>query len=259
MKAPNTVLIKKQQFSDILARLKAPQKHSSEELEVQLDQPESHQEIERLGELILSEAKSEAERILSEAQEKAAEILEEAELVKESAYKAAAEEVENLLKAQVENFENLIAKTSGELESLKDLKQSLVEKAQPSIIELALKLTEKIIARQVTLDPSILRDLLTEGIDTVRMGGDAQQKLILVISPSDKAQAQELASLYETKSEGKLSLTVKTDSQVVPGSCRVEGMSGLIDLDFSSQLKVYALLVNKQLNLTENKAEKEED
>lgn len=100
-------------------------------------------------------------------------------------------------------------------------------------VKLAMNLAEKIIGRAAEQHQELVKQTVRQAIQET-----ADKTRILVrVHPSDYETLKALRSEITALSEGIEHFKIEADGAVTPGSCRVETPSGLLDADFTTQLR----------------------
>lgn len=211
----------------------------------------SYQERER----ILAEAQSEADRIVQEAREYAAGVREQMELEKQSfqlELQAMAEQAQNtgFMQGHEEgkqlgyNEAQALIEQAKETVSLSKYDyEKKVDSSERTILSLALKVAEKIIADTLTGDSELFLPLVKKALKEAREYREIQ----LHIHPSHYefllVQKEDLIRIFPKETE----LYIFPDSELTEQSCIIESANGRIDASVDQQLdeikrKLYELL-----------------
>jgi flagellar biosynthesis/type III secretory pathway protein FliH len=97
-----------------------------------------------------------------------------------------------------------------------------VAAAEPEIIRLAVQIAEKILARQLTLTPDAVADVVRSALQKVR----ARKSIVVRVHPEDVALVTGLPATVK----------VRADEGVARGGCVVETELGTLDARLASQL-----------------------
>jgi flagellar biosynthesis/type III secretory pathway protein FliH len=100
-------------------------------------------------------------------------------------------------------------------------------------VKLAMALAEKVVGQAAVQHEELVRQSVRQAIQET-----ADRTRILVrVHPADYEVLKSLRSDISALSEGIEHFKIEADESITPGSCRVEAPSGLVDADFSAQLK----------------------
>lgn len=173
--------------------------------------------------------------LLIAAQEKAREIVAEAEagaarIRRETVRENIAEGRED---AKRELLPSLVAFADAG-QSLIIFEEQLVARYTPHIVELALEIAEKVIAKAVTEDPEIIASVLQRAKHEIV---DARQ-IRIWLNPADFKILSELRpDLIKTGEEAGRTIEVAASDAVARGGCRLETESGLVDATVPTQIE----------------------
>lgn len=170
------------------------------------------------------DAHQQAQAIIEAANRKAAEIVAEAQGEREKVLDEAREEgrQEGLTEVTREWAEN------------HRLRGEMLAKAEGEIVQLALKVAEKILGRDLERDPQLIVELCAKAIENVR---NAKQ-LVLRLNPKD-------AAILREKRKGLMDLLgrmtdigIREDPDVALHGVVIETDSGVVDAQLSTQLEM---------------------
>lgn len=168
-------------------------------------------------------AQAEAARILEEAEEFAAEIRREA---KENAENLCAEAYRDGVEKAVTEFEqNLL--------DVREIRERVWRETEQDLLRLSVRLTEKILGREIKSDKKAIIDIVTAALQNARQ----QEKLTVRVNPSDLPIIEkEVENLTRT---GRVRfMDFLADPRVSEGGCLIESEVGTIDARLETQLRV---------------------
>ncbi|CAN5695423.1 N/A [soil metagenome] len=168
-------------------------------------------------------AQAEAARILEEAEEFAAEIRREA---REDAENLCAEAYRDGVEKAVTEFEqNLLA--------VREIRERVWRETEQDLLRLAVRLTEKILGRELKSDKKAVADIVANALQNARQ----QEKLTVRVNPSDLPIVEkEIENLTRT---GRVRfIDFIADPRVSEGGCLIESEVGTIDARLETQLRV---------------------
>lgn len=190
-------------------------------------------ENDQIANQVIEEANKQAEEILAEAHRKA----------KENARQLAEREME---KAYEEGFskgyEEGLTKANNEAKIIRNqasvvLKQAethraeTLENLEKDIINLSVDIAQKLIARQLSLEPETVISIAHEAIQLIK----TREKVTIFINPAEN----EVFELYKGELHRMLpanaSLDLITDEAITPGGCIVETEHGKVEATLESR------------------------
>jgi type III secretion protein L len=168
-------------------------------------------------------AQAEAARILEEAEEFAAEIRREAR-----------EDAETLrAEAYSEGVERAIAEFERHLIDVREIRERVWRETEQDVLRLAVRLTEKILGREIKTDKKAVADVVSTALQNARQ----QEKLTVRVNPSDLPTVEkEIENL--TRSGRTRFIDFVADPRVTAGGCLIESEVGTIDARLETQLRV---------------------
>ncbi|NMO96156.1 FliH/SctL family protein [Paenibacillus lemnae] len=240
---------------DLAQRYRFPETEEDQEQAPQPVQPEVHytlESAEQLKQEILRDAKEFAERQIREASEAAEKIMSDAraeisswwderrsqdediaEASKAEGYRAGYEEGAD--KARVEMQELLDSATQDAQKLLSqayEAKEELIQEAEPFLVDLSCAIAEKIIERQLTIEPEYVLDLITKYLARKKEKGI----ISLCVAPTHfafvHAAREELALNVDSQAE----LQILPDSTVTDRGCVIRSSLGSVDARIDTQL-----------------------
>lgn len=168
-------------------------------------------------------AREEAARILEEAEEFAAEIRREAQ-----------EDAENLrAEAYQDGVEKAVAEFEQNLLDVREIRERVWRETEQDLLRLAIRLTEKILGRELKADKKAVADIVATALQNARQ----QEKLTIRVNPSDLPTVEkEIENLARTGRTQFLDFIA--DPRVSEGGCLIESEVGTIDARLETQLRV---------------------
>ena len=104
-----------------------------------------------------------------------------------------------------------------------------------SYSELAVAVSEKIIKKEVELNPEILQNVLEEVLEKVNSD---EQKIKIKVSEDDFEYAKENLPKLVEKSGIQAKISIMQDENVQKGSCILIASNGVVDANFTTQLNI---------------------
>lgn len=200
-------------------------------------------DLGRRGQMLRESAVAEAERVVREAHEERARILAGAEQTGRErghaeGYQAglAVGREEGREAALGEFREKLAAVDAAWAEAMAGFvadRESLLLGARSAVVELAVKIAERVVHRVVEVDASVVEDQLRELLALV--AGPAT--LIVRVHPEDEELVREVLPRLREQFVGGIHVRLQTDSSVSRGSCTARTLGGSsIDASLETQL-----------------------
>lgn len=119
------------------------------------------------------------------------------------------------------------------LEQSYSLKSQIVQESEPFLIELSASIAEKIIGRQLTLEPEWVIDLIQKVLSRRKEKGS----ITLCVAPQHFAYIQDAREELLTSIDSQAELAIIPDSTVQDHGCVVRSSFGSIDARIDTQLK----------------------
>ena len=213
-------------------------------------QPDAATEILRTQ--ILSDAQSIADETVAEAVRHASELLDEAKAAAEDWWQArraddesvmeearqrgysegfeqGSSEAEAILRQQ---WEQRISESTTILESAYRMREQIIQEAEPFLIELSCAIAEKLVGRQLTLEPDASTALIRSALARRREHGS----IVLCVSPAQLAAVQAARDELELSIDSQAELQIIPDASVKDHGCVIRSAFGSIDARIDTQL-----------------------
>ncbi|OXM15983.1 FliH/SctL family protein [Paenibacillus herberti] len=221
-------------------------------LDPELYQPRVDQATEALQKQILADAQGVADDTIADAVRRSEELLEQADQeaeqwwharraddehliqeIRSSGYEAGfqlgRQEAEAELKQQ---WEQRIQESAGMLESAYGMREQIIQEAEPFLIELSCSVAEKLVGKQLTLDPNIATELIRSALSRRREHG----VIVLCVAPSQLAAVQAARDELELSIDSQAELQILPDASVKDHGCVIRSAFGSIDARIDTQL-----------------------
>ena len=141
--------------------------------------------------------------------------------------------------------EEIIAFTSALAEEMTQPFRALDAVVTKELAQMAMLLAKQIVRRELTIDSSVVTDLVTESMLTLyKLEGE----IVVFLNPADVERVRELAPEFL---EGK-SWKVVEDADLFPGGCQVKTPTSFVDASVEKQMEV---IFSGLLESCENKLE----
>jgi type III secretion protein L len=185
------------------------------------------------------EAMTTAKQIIAEAQKKAEEIKAEALRFKEEVFAKAREEA----KADVQ------ARAAEELARAKMQAGQIVADSEKDVLDLALKMSSKIIGRDLERDPEVVIELCATAIEAAR----GSKAMVLKVHPEDgKILREKRPRLMELIGRA-VDIAIRDDAEVERGGCIIQTEYGTIDGQIRTQFEMLRNVLMPDTAKKENK------
>lgn len=170
-------------------------------------------------------AHQEAARILEEAREQARHILEEAQ-----------EEAERLRQeAEQKGFEQGLASWEERLLELKNAMDRALKDATPQIVQLSIRIAEKILRKHLEVNPDAIVPMVEEALATTR--GYSGGFFLIRVHPEDVPALERARERLVQLNPTWENLQIVGDKSLSRGGCRIESDFGMIDATLETQLR----------------------
>jgi flagellar biosynthesis/type III secretory pathway protein FliH len=172
--------------------------------------------------------------ILQSAQEQAGEIIAQAALQADTLRQQASREsaVADRERAMQELLPALAALANAG-QSLIAFEEQLLSRCAPQLVDLALEIAAKVIAKAVDADAEIVAAVLERAKHEAL---DAKQ-LRIWLNPTDHRLLAELRpDLVKIGSDGKRTIKIVASDEIARGGCRLESESGIVDATLPTQI-----------------------
>jgi len=176
---------------------------------------------------LTAQAKSEADQIIEVAYEQAKGIYEKANQEgfdegRVSGFEEGRNQSEVLIQEALNIKENAIAQY-----------KSMLENAEPELIEIVLMTVEKILNKHIEEDGIVVEGLIKSALEKCAYTDD----LVLRVSPEDYSYSLSLKDRILTLAESVDSIEIKEDKSLAPGSCVIDTAAGSVDSSISEQFE----------------------
>lgn len=245
----DTVVIQPMKLG-VVSEESEPTYHSAED---GLEQDAQVTEAQSIKDRIVSDAESSAEIILAQATSSAEQLkldaqseidawwedrrqadLEQAERAQQEGYQTGHQEGFSQAEEQVRNqYESLIQNAKSIIEQAGAIKQQMILEAEPFLIELSCAIAEKVIGRQLTIEPEWIVDSIRKVLQRKREQG----VISLCVSPSQFAFIQDSREELLLAIDSQAELQVLPDPSVNDYGCVVRSSFGSIDARIDTQLE----------------------
>jgi len=130
---------------------------------------------------------------------------------------------------------NEIAELQQAIASLLGVKQEALEYYKKDITEIALAVAQKILNAEVKVNPETIIEIATNVIKEV---SNDESQITFIINPQDELVLSGNLENNSAFGNRKATMSIQTNDEIEPGSCKVITNSGQIDATFTSQLSI---------------------
>lgn len=132
-----------------------------------------------------------------------------------------------------QEYGEMLSEAQAILEQAYKLKQQIIQESEPFLIELSTSIAEKVIGRQLTLNPEWVIDLIQTVLSRRREKGI----IALCVAPSQFGYIQDAREELLTSIDSQAELQIIPDSTVQDRGCVIRSSFGSIDARIDTQLK----------------------
>lgn len=214
------------------------------ELEVRTDfgqkeEPETPHDPER--ELLQQQTLAQCQALLEKAQQEAGEIIAQAQAEQEQIREAAREQgyqegyeagYQDGYRAGEAEAQKLVEEKAQLVAQVQEAHRRLYLEAEENMVRLALEIAEKVLHKQVELDPQGVLEVAKATLQEAHAG----ETYFLYVNPENLETAQKAKEDLAGQIPPGASLQIIADGEIAPGGCRVETELGITDGTLESQL-----------------------
>lgn len=121
------------------------------------------------------------------------------------------------------------------LEEFFEYKDVVYEKVSQDILDISLKVAQKIIKKEVQTDKSVLDSIVKDALKSLAKD---ENKIILKVNPTDVEYTKEIVPKLLSSGQFEAKIFVSGDKDVEEGSAVIETSNGVIDANISTQLEI---------------------
>ena len=144
--------------------------------------------------------------------------------------------------ASKEGYEKGIEDAKADIFRLKDAvaeffeyKDRMYEEISKDILDISLKVAQKIIKKEVETDKKVLDSIVHDALKTLAKD---ENKIILKVNPTDVEYTKEIVPKLLSSGQFEAKIFVSGDKEVDEGSAVIETSNGIIDANISTQLEL---------------------
>lgn len=153
---------------------------------------------------------------------------EEANTIKENAVKEGFEHGLTSSKSEIERINQTLAE-------FLNAKEDALIMATDEIVEIAIKVAEKIIKTEVACDETIILNIVS---DVLKSLGKDETNIIVKTNPTDTQVVRENLPKIFPFGDTSAKIVVMEEENVEWGSCIVQTNNGIVDAQFSTQIEI---------------------
>lgn len=112
------------------------------------------------------------------------------------------------------------------------IREQIIQEAEPFIVELSSSIAEKIIGKQLSLEPQMILDIITRTLSRRREQGE----ITLCVSPENLSFVQAAREELNATIDSQAELVIIPDSTVKDAGCVIRSKFGSIDARIDTQL-----------------------
>lgn len=142
--------------------------------------------------------------------------------------------------ATKEGFEKGLEEAYAAVNDLKDslqeffeYKEQLYNEISGDILDIAIKVAEKIIKKEVQTDKSVLEAIVNDALKSLAKD---ENKIILKVNPTDVEYTKEIVPKLLSSGQFEAKIYVNGDKEIDEGSAIIETSNGIIDANIETQL-----------------------
>ncbi len=144
--------------------------------------------------------------------------------------------------ATKEGFEKGLQEAKEAVEDLKEslkeffeYKEALYDEITKDILDISLKVAEKIIKKEVETDKSVLNAIVKDALKSLAKD---ENKIILKVNPTDVEYTKEMVPQLLSSGQLEAKIYVTGDKEIDEGSAIIETSNGIIDANIETQLEL---------------------
>jgi type III secretion protein L len=168
------------------------------------------------------------------ASAKARELLQKAQLEGEEILRKAKQKSEELRKSGYDaGYQEGLAQTTEQLLKARMEYEQFLRNANRELMDLAFKIAEKIIGKQLEIEPQTVISIVKQAMQNVR----GSKQLTIRVHPSDaKILRENDDDLQEALGRQRM-IDIMEDKKVQPGGCIIESEIGIVEAQLQTQLE----------------------
>lgn len=144
--------------------------------------------------------------------------------------------------ASKEGYEKGLIEAQATLDDLKksieeffEYKDIVYKEISKDILDISLKVAQKIIKKEVESDKSVLDSIISDALKSLAKD---ENKIILKVNPTDVEYTKEIIPKLLSSGQFEAKIFVTGDKDIEEGSAIIETSNGIIDANISTQLEI---------------------
>lgn len=113
-----------------------------------------------------------------------------------------------------------------------DAKGEMLKRAEAEVVELAIKVAEKIIGQELTVNPTAIVSLVSEALESVKR----EREVNILVNPKHYAEVKKQMAVFTERLGTNRLIQIFESADVPPGGCRIESELGKINADLKTQI-----------------------
>jgi len=168
------------------------------------------------------------------ASAKARELLQKAQIEAEEILRKAKEKSEELRQSGYDTgYQEGLAQTTEQLVKARMEHEQFLKNANRELVDLAFKIAEKIIGKQIEIEPQTIISIVKQAMQNVR----GSKQLTIRVHPNDaKILRENDEELQEALGRQRM-IDILEDKKVQPGGCIIESEIGTVEAQLQTQLE----------------------
>ena len=211
---------------------KSSKQRREQEPEIEAETEEGKEEIKRLR----REMEAEKEKVLEEARKAGEKAKKEAaqeglKQGKEEGYRRGLEAAEKELKEKQEQAVWALDEAHRLLEEARRRYREIVHSSEETVVELSVAVAEKLLNRQLSLEPEAITDLVRQGLQDLPSGNGVK----VLVNPEDAPFCLQHREELQQEAYPAGELEVVPRQEIPRGNCRVETEQGAVEIKLEEE------------------------
>ena len=184
---------------------------------------QAREEAEKEAALMIKEARKQAQTIVGESQEKAEAILQEH---REKGFREGSQsgkEEGQRIRREAEQF----------LEEVTRFRQEMIQSLEQEMVELSMDIAQAVLHHQLSVNRETVVDTVSTAMKKLR----EQSYILIRVNPREADILKKNKDRLQMLLTDRARLEILGDCEITPGSCRVEGDYGLVEINLQENLK----------------------
>lgn len=135
----------------------------------------------------------------------------------------------------IEQAKEAIDSLKGSIEEFFGYKDVVYDEITKDILDISIKVAEKIIKKEVETDKSVLESIVKDALKSLAKD---ENKIILKVNPTDVEYTKEIVPQLLSSGQLEAKIFVTGDKDVEEGSAIIETSNGIIDANIGTQLEI---------------------